>query len=153
SLNVFDQGSLASGVTVDSVNYRILATDAAIKYRGIFAQAEYYNRWLSDFTTNGPIPVSDIHDHGFYVQAAFYPVKKKLEVYGVTSRIFGDKDAGFSNSREFTFGGNYYWFDSRNVRTNFQFMNVNRSPVSSVFGFYVGGQKGNTISAATSFYF
>ena len=153
SLNVFDEGSLASGVTVDSVNYRVLATDAAIKYRGIFAQAEYYNRWLSDFTTNGPIPVSDIHDHGFYVQAAFYPVKKKLEVYGVTSRIFGDKDAGFSNSREFTFGGNYYWFDSRNVRTNVQFMNINRSPVSSVFGFYVGGQKGNTISAATSFYF
>jgi hypothetical protein len=32
-------------------------------------------------------------------------------------------------------------------------MNVDRSPVSSVFGFYVGGQKGNTISVATSFFF
>jgi hypothetical protein len=87
------------------------------------------------------------------VQAAFYPVKKKVELYGATSRIFGDKDAGFSNSREFTFGGNYYWFDSRNVRTNVQIMNIDRSPVSSVFGFYVGGQKGTTVSAATSFYF
>ena len=32
-------------------------------------------------------------------------------------------------------------------------MNIDRSPVSSVFWFYVGGQKGNTVSVATSFYF
>ena len=51
------------------------------------------------------------------------------------------------------FGGNYYWFDSRNVRTNFQVINVDHSPVSSVFGFYVGGQDGTTVSVATSFYF
>ena len=50
-------------------------------------------------------------------------------------------------------GGNYYWFDSRNVRSNVQVMNIDRSPVGSVFGFYVGGQKGTTVSAATSFYF
>ena len=150
---MFDTGSLAPGVTVNDVHYRVLATDAAIKYRGIFAQAEYYNRWLSDFHADGPIPVNVIHDHGFYVQAAFYPVKKRVEVYGATSQIFGDKDAGFSNSHEFILGGNYYWFDSRNVRTNVQYMNVDRSPVGSVFGFYVGGQKGNTVSVATSFFF
>jgi hypothetical protein len=34
-----------------------------------------------------------------------------------------------------------------------QLMHVDRSPVSSVFGFYVGGQKGPTVSVATSFYF
>jgi len=28
--------------------------------------------------------------------------------------------------------GNYYWFNSRNVRTNVQIMNIDRSPVSSV---------------------
>ena len=153
SLNVFDTGSLAPGVTVDRVNYRILTFDTGIKYRGIFAQLEYYNRWLDEFKADGPLPVTSIHDHGFYVQAAFYPVKQKLEVYGVTSRIFGDESAGFGRSNELTLGSNYYWFDSRNVRTNVQFMNINRSPVSSVFGFYVGGQKGNTVSVATSFYF
>jgi hypothetical protein len=153
SLNLFDTGSLAPGVTVDRVNYRILSFDAGVKYRGIFAQLEYYNRWLDNFKADGPLPVGRLHDHGFYVQAAFYPIKQKLELYGVTSQIFGDKDGGFSNSSEYTFGSNYYWFDSRNIRTNVQFMNINRSPVSSVFGFYVGGQKGNTVSVATSFYF
>jgi hypothetical protein len=32
-------------------------------------------------------------------------------------------------------------------------MNVYRSPASRVFGFYVGGQDGPTISVATSFLF
>lgn len=153
SLNVFDPGSLAHGVTVNELNYRVLAFDAGIKYRGIFAQTEYYNRWLGDFEADGPLPVDRIHDHGFYVQAAFFPIRKKLELYGATSRIFGDADAGFGTASEFLVGSNYYWFDSRNVRTNVQVMHVDRSPVGSVFGFYVGGQKGPTISVATSFYF
>jgi hypothetical protein len=153
SLNVFDVGSLAPGVTVQDLNYRILSTDAGFKYRGIFAQAEYYDRWLTDFAADGPLPVDRIHDQGFYVQAAFFPIKKKLELYGVTSQIFGDRDAGFRDSHEFIIGGNYYWLDSRNVRTNFQYIDVERSPVSSVFGFYVGGQSGHTISVATSFFF
>jgi hypothetical protein len=153
SLNLFDPGSLAPGVTVDAADYRVLAIDAGVKYRGIFAQVEYYNRWLSDFSADGPLPVTRLHDHGFYVQASFFPIKKKLELYGVTSRIFGDESLGFRDSREFIAGGNYYWFDSRNVRTNVQLMDVKRSPAGSVFGFYVGGQTGQTISVATSFYF
>jgi hypothetical protein len=153
SLNLFDTGSLAPGATVQAVDYRVLAFDAAIKYRGIFAQAEYYNRWLDNFSADAPLPVDRLHDQGFYIQAAFFPIKKKLEAYGVLSRIFGDKAAGFGNGGEITFGSNYYWFNSRNVRTNLQIMNIDRSPVGSVFGFYVGGQKGWTVSAATSFYF
>ena len=74
-------------------------------------------------------------------------------MYGVVSKIFGDKDAGFNSSGELVAGSNYYWFDSRNVRTNIQLMKVDDSPVSSVFGFYVGGQRGHTVSVATSFYF
>ena len=79
SLNLFDAGSLAPGVTVDEADYRVLAVDAGIKYRGIFAQAEYYNRWLKNFAADGPLPVGRIHDRGLYVQAAFFPVRKKLE--------------------------------------------------------------------------
>ena len=153
SLNLFDAGSLAPGVTVDEADYRVLAVDAGIKYRGIFAQAEYYNRWLTNFTADGPLPVGRIHDHGFYVQAAFFPIRKKLEAYGVISKIFGDADAGCTTSRELIAGGNYYWYDSRNLRTNVQLMRLDRSAAGSVFGFYAGGQTGHTVSVATSFYF
>jgi len=33
-----------------------------------------------NFTADGPLPVASIHDSGFYVQGAFYPVKKRLEL-------------------------------------------------------------------------
>ena len=153
SLNVFDTGSLAPDVTVQSVDYRVLSTDAAVKYKGFFLQGEYYNRWLDKFAANGPLPVTTIHDHGFYIQGAFYPIKHRLELYAATSQIFGDKDAGFKNSSEYLGGANFYITRSRNYRINGQVMNVNHSPVSSTFGYYVGGQDGTTVSVAASFFF
>jgi hypothetical protein len=153
SLNVFDLGSLAPGVTVQEVDYRILSIDAGLKYRGIFLQTEIYSRWLDDFAADGPLPVSSIFDQGFYIQAAFFPVPKKLELYGATSQIFGDKDAGFDNSSEYIGGMNFYPTDTRNHRFNFQVQDVNHSPVSSTFGYYTGGQDGTTYSAAFSVFF
>ena len=153
SLNVFDPGSLAPGVTVDRADYRMLAFDAGLKYRGIFLQTEIYTRWLDGFEADGPLPVPSLLDKGFYIQAAFYPVRKKLELYGVTSQIFGDKSAGFGYSSEYLVGMNYYLADTRNHRFNVQVIDVNRSPASSTFGYYVGGQKGATISAALSVFF
>lgn len=153
SLNLFETGSLAPGVTVQLANYRVLAVDAGMKYRGVFLQTELYQRWLDDFEADGPLPVDRIVDKGFYVQGSFYPISKKLELYGATSQIYGDKNAGFSNSSEYLGGANYYLVDSRNHRLNFQVIRVNRSPVSSTFGYYVGGQKGTIVTLALSIFF
>jgi hypothetical protein len=153
SLNVFDTGALAPGVTVQEVDYRILSFDAGVKYRGIFVQTEIYTRWLDDFVADGLLPVTSIVDRGFYVQGAFFPVPKKLELYAATSQIFGDKDAGFDDSSEYLFGMNYYPVNTRNHRLNVQVIDVNRSPVSSTFGYYTGGQSGTTYSAAFSVFF
>jgi hypothetical protein len=151
--NVFEPGSLAPGVSVQRISYRMLAFDAGAKYRGIFLQTEFYTRWLEDIDADGPLPVSSIVDKGFYVQAAFYPVPKKLEVYGATSQIYGDKGAGFGNSSDYLGGLNYYVADTRNYRFNLQVNRVNHSPVSSVFGYYTGGQRGPIISASFSIFF
>jgi hypothetical protein len=152
-VNVFDTGALAPGVTVQNVDYQILSIDAGVKYRGAFVQTEIYTRWLDDFDADGPLPVSTIVDRGFFVQGAFFPVAKKLELYGATSQIFGDKDAGFSNSSEYLAGMNFYPADTRNHRLNVQVMDVNHSPVSSTFGYYTGGQNGTTVSVAFSVFF
>ncbi len=153
SLNLFDRGSLAEGVTVQLADYQMLAVDAGLKYKGFFLQAEYYNRWLNDFETDGPIPVTSIHDTGFYVQAAFFPLPRMLELYAATSQVFGDKSAGFKHSFSVLGGANYYIADTRNIRLNLQLIGIDRSPVSSSFGYYVGGQRGLTISAAMSIFF
>ena len=153
SLNIFDPGSLAPGVTVQEVNYRLLSLDAGMKYRGVFLQTEIYHRWLDRFEADGALPVASVLDRGFYVQGAFFPIPKKLELYGATSQIFGDKDAGFHNSNEYLAGFNFYFAHSRNYRINVQVIQVDKSPVSSTFGYYVGGQKGTTVAAALSIFF
>jgi hypothetical protein len=153
SVNVFDTGALAPGVTIDQVDFRVLSFDAGMKYRGFFLQTEVYHRWLDNFRADGVLAVDSVLDRGFYIQGAFYPVPKKIELYGATSQIFGDKDAGFGDASEYLGGANYYPFDSRNYRLNLQLINVNRSPVSSTFGYYTAGQDGTTFSTAFSILF
>lgn len=152
-VNLFETGSLAPGVTIQEAGYKNLAFDAGMKYKGVFLQAEYYLRWLDDFEADGPLPVEDLFDHGFYVQAAAFPIPKKLELYAITSQIYGDPDAGFDDSSEYVGGLNVYPFGTRNYRWNVQVMDVNRSPVSSNFGYYVGGQDGTTITTAFSVFY
>jgi hypothetical protein len=153
SVNVFDTGALAPGVTVNRTMYTILSFDAGIKYKGFFLQTEIYHRWLDDFQADGPLPVTSILDRGFFIQASYYLLPQRLEVYGATSQIFGDKSAGFSNSSEYLAGMNLYFAKSRNHRLNMQAMDVNRSPVTSTFGYYTAGQHGATFTTAFSVFF
>lgn len=153
SVNLFETGSLAPGVTIDTADYRVLAIDAGLKYHGVFMQAEYYQRWLDNFVADGVLPVSEIKDTGFYVQASFFPVKQKLELYAITSQIFGDDDAGFDDSSEYGLGMNWYPYPTRNHRLNLQLLDVNKSPVSSTFGYYTGGQDGWTLASSFSIFF
>lgn len=153
STNVFDTGSLARNVTVNVADYRMLAFDVGAKYRGFFLQFEGYSRWLRNLQADGPLPVSTIHDVGFYVQGAFFPIPNVLELYGATSHVFGDVHAGFGRSYDYLAGSNLYVARSRNIRLNAQIIEVMRSPVSSSFGYYVGGQKGTTLSLAASIFF
>ena len=154
SVNVFDRGAIAPGVTIENVDFTVLSIDAGMKYRGFFLQTEIYHRWLDNFDADGTLPVNSVLDRGFYVQGAFYPVRKRLELYGATSQIYGDKKAGFGTASEYLVGANFYPInDNRNYRLNLQLIDVNRSPVSSSFGYYTAGQDGTTYSAAFSVLF
>ncbi len=153
SVNLMETGALVPGVTVTNADYRILALDAGMKYKGIFLQFEYYQRWLDSFKADGVLPMGEIKDNGWYLQAAFYPIPRTLEVYGATSQIYGDSEWGFGDSSEYILGLNYYPFDTRNHRLNLQYIDVDKSPVSSTFGYYVGGQEGSTVAAAFSIFF
>ena len=153
SVNVFETGALAQGVTVTDVDYYVVALDAGMKYHGFFLQAEAYHRWLNGFKSDGALPVDEIKDWGFYIQTSYYPVPKTLELYAATSQIFGDSGAGFDDSSEYLVGMNYYPWDSRNYRLNVQLIDVNHSPVDSTFGYYTGGQNGYTVTTAMSILF
>jgi hypothetical protein len=148
-LNIFDTGAFANGVTVERARYQLISGAAGMKYRGLFLQGEGYGRELDNFVADGKLPVSVVRDSGFYVQLGYMVVPKRIEVYGATSYIFGQ----YGNPKEFIAGGNYYPWHSRNARLNIQLINVDRSPVSSTFGFYLGQLKGQVFTIGmTGFY-
>lgn len=152
-VNVFETGALVPGVTVTELDYRGAAVDLGMKYKGFFLQTEFYYRWLDNFRADGFLPMTDVEDWGFYVQGSFYPIPRKLEVYAATSQIYGDSSLGFGDSSDYILGTNYYPMNTRNHRVNLQYIRVKDSPVNSVFGYYTGGQDGDTISAAVSIFF
>jgi cell division protein FtsB len=149
SLNIFDTGALANGVTVEKAHYQLLSLGAGMKYHGLFLQGEGYGRRLDNFVADGKLPLGVVRDFGFYVQLGYMVVPQKIELYGATSYIFGQ----FNDPKEFIVGGNYYPWHSRNARLNIQLINVDRSPVSSTFGFYLGQLKGQVFTIGmTGFY-
>jgi len=150
---LFATGALTPGVTVQKANYYLLSEDASLKYHGFFLMGEGFSRLLDRFQADGPLPMATIRDKGFFVQIAQMVVPKRIELYGATSYVYGDTRFGFPQSHEFLGGTNYYPVDSRNLRLNLQVIRVQRSPVSSVFGYYTAGQRGTIVSMATSLLF
>lgn len=149
SLNIFDLGALAPGVTVEKARYQLISESAGIKYHGLFLQGEGYYRKLDNLVADGPLPVSGVRDSGFYVQLGYMVVPKLVELYGATSYVFGQ----YGDPKEFIIGGNYYPWKSRNARLNIQLINVDHSPVNSTFGFYIGQLTGQVFTVGmTAFY-
>ena len=149
SLLLFEKGALADGVTVLNARYDLLALDAGAKFKGWNFAAEFYHRWLSAFEADGPVPLKQIIDQGLYAQLGYVLPHRWLAPYVGTSYIWGQ----FNNSYEIVGGLDVYPFRTRNFRINGQFIYVRRSSQSSVFGYYVGGQTGPTLSVAADVFF
>jgi len=145
-VNPFETGALADTVTVETLLYQNMSFDAGFKYRGFSFQGEYTLRRLSDFRATGPLPESEILDHGFFVQAMHMVVPKRLGLYAATGYIMDDFDR---KPWEVSGGASYYPFGSRSWRLNLHLIHIEKSPAGSSFGYYVPGQSGTTVSLGT----
>ena len=145
-LNPFAANALADGVTVQTLTYREMAIDAGAKLRGLSINGEYYFRKLDDFVATGPLPISEIFDHGFMAQASYMVVPRTVNLYasgGYISDDFGKYpwEAG---------GGiNFYPSKTRSLRLNAHVMHVHHNPSSSFFGYYLAGLTGTVFSLGT----
>jgi hypothetical protein len=82
--------------------------------------------------------------------ASYELISKALQVYGATSWIFDD----FKRKPwDIVAGLNWYPAGTRSLRLNLHTIYVDKSPASSSFGFYIGGQTGTTISQGVDFLF
>jgi hypothetical protein len=145
-VNPFDTGALADGVTVDKLDYDEIGFDAGFKYRGFSFQGEYYVRKLSDFLANGPLPLGEIVDHGFQIQAMHMVVPRLVGVYGTYGKLFDDFER---RPWELSGGVSVYPSGTRSWRLNLHLIRIEKSPAASNFGFYTSGQSGTTISIGT----
>ena len=146
---LFQTGAVAPGVTINWADFNLLALDGAVKYKGWFLYAQGYFRRLDRLIATAPLPLAHIVDNGFDTQAAYMLLRETLMVYGWTSQLYGQ----FNKSWDVAGGINYYPYHQRNFRLNANMIYVDHSAVSSVFGYYIGGQTGPSFSLAADILF
>jgi hypothetical protein len=142
-VNPFEEGALADGVTVISLDYREAAVDAGAKYRGFSFQSEYYFRTLENFVATGPVPVTGIYDHGFMAEASYMVIPRTLAAHVFTGYVF---DEFRRKPWEIGGGVNYYPTYTRSTRLNVHLLHVDKSPAASSFGYYNAGLTGTIFS-------
>ena len=132
----------------------MLAFDAGLKYRGIFLQTENYNRWLDEFDADGPLPVS--LDPGHRLLRAGRVLSRAEKARALCRDVADLRRQGCRIRQQLRVPRRHElstWRTRATTGSTLQVIDVERSPVSSTFGYYVGGQKGTTISAAFSVFF
>jgi len=110
---------------ITEARYQMMALNAGVKYRGYALEFEYYSRWLDNFKVNGIVPVTDLKDTGFQLQASAMLIPKTLQLYASGSKIYGD----YGNPSDIAVGFNYFPFERRDLRVNVMGLWVDRSPV------------------------
>lgn len=146
----FETGALADGLTIDKANFDLLSLDFGFKLKGLSIFTEFYYRTLSDFEAFGPdlvtpatSPISLITDKGYTLQVSYMIIKKKLNLYGISSMLI---DEFKRNPWEAGGGVNFYPLGNRNWRINAQCLYVYKSAAGGTFGLYTAGQIGPTVT-------
>jgi hypothetical protein len=122
---IFTPNLFGPGITVDSVDYRMMSIDGGVKYRGVSVEAEYYRRWLDDFTGADTGGIAPISDNGYQLQTSAMVVPKTLQAYVSGSQIFGR----YGDSSELRAGANWYFRHERGLRVNAEWLHENKCPV------------------------
>jgi hypothetical protein len=82
------------------------------------------------------IPVSELFDHGFQVQASMMLLPRKLQTYLAGSKIFGE----YGDPWDVALDLNWYPLEQQLFRVNTELLHLYNSPVgNSSVPFQVGG--------------
>jgi len=141
-LLLFATGSLAPNVTISLADFYLWAIDAGLKYRGLAINAEFYLRWLNNFVSDGPLPVSSMFDWGFDFSAGHF-LWRGGELFVRSSLIHGP----FATAIEGSVGFTWYPFHTRQVWLNLEVIGIRDCPYFSGYYSYSVGQTGVVIPA------
>ncbi|MAT15848.1 MAG: porin [Planctomyces sp.] len=122
-----DLGALAPGVRVSEVDIYYYSVDAAFKYQGWSLDAEVYLVWLEQLKGNGPLPVSDLMQHGYYVEGGYFLIPEKLDC----NLRYSEIDGFYGHGREIAGGINYYPLKTAAMKLSFDVTRIIDSPMQN----------------------
>ena len=120
-------GALAPGVTVSDVDVFFYGADIALKWRGWSFNAEVFFRWLEELRADGPLPVDDLLQTGFYVECGKFIVPQKLDVNFRYSQV----DGLFGKGTEYAAGFNWYPLEKHTFKITFDATVLDGSPLNN----------------------
>lgn len=137
---IFDPGAFAPDTQIEQARYQMACVDAGMKLAGYSLEGEYYVRVVDSLHSDDALPVSDLLDHGFQVQASSMLIPKTLQVYPALSKIFGE----YGDPWDVTLGVNWYPFKKekfeRALRVNAEAIYLRDSPTgNNTVPYIVGG--------------
>jgi hypothetical protein len=122
---VFTPNIFGPGIAVNALDWKVACTDVGLKYHGFSFDAEYYWRWLNNFTGAGTAGLPEIRNHGFQLQASAMAIPKTLQFYSGGSMVLGNLGGGYDTR----VGINWFPFKNKVVRWNSEGLLLYRSPV------------------------
>ena len=139
---IFEPGLFGPGIQVLEATYQMTSLDAAVKYRGLALEGEYYWRRIDNLDGPGVdgLSFSVLLDDGFQLQASAMALPRTLMVYMGTSRVFGERGEPFDTR----LGVTWYPYKDRVVWWNFEYLYTKRSPVGGASLPYIVGGNGDT---------
>ncbi|HEY5849258.1 MAG TPA: hypothetical protein VIT62_00610 [Lysobacter sp.] len=133
---LFSLDPFNTGGSVRKATYEMAAVNAGVKYHGLSLEGEYYWRRVDDFRTVGIVPVDELTDHGFQLQASAMLKPDTLQAYLSGSKINGE----YGNPWDAAIGVNWYPFKRKEFRLNTQALYMERSAVGyAAVPYLVGG--------------
>ena len=135
---IFATNLFGPGVQIDNATYRMSSVDAGMKYRGLSVEGEYYWRTLDRFAGPGTagLPFDTLNDHGFQIQGSMMLWPESLQLYAGGSKVFGE----YGDPWDLRLGVNWFPWRNQVVRWNFEYLELNRSPVGALsLPYPVGG--------------
>ena len=119
----------ASQIKAESVDFNMLSIDAAFKWQGFFVQSEYMYGEASGQTTH-----NKLISHGFYGQAGYFVIPKKLELNYRYSYLDPNRSVANDHWVENTAGICWY-ISQHNLKLGVDFANIHKqSAIASTPG-------------------
>lgn len=133
ALRVVDTGDRLSALlptSVEQYSVALYSVDAAAKLWGGSLTGEYYFRNISDFRGSA---LPDLFDHGFWLQAGWFIVPRKLELLSRWSRVQGNSGTlgGSQLSSEEIAAGSVWYFKDQHSKLTVDATYLNGAAINS----------------------